>query len=134
MIQCQKCGAQNNEESVHCCSCGEKLDKGIICSKCGCVRIPEDAIYCPICGKSLELEFFNVARKKNTITAYQNFLRKFNSGDYCDKAKDRVNEIKESNRTKREEAKKAELVWDFLCWIFWMLIFAIGIGIYAWIV
>ena len=105
MIQCQKCGAQNNEESVHCCSCGEKLDKGIICSKCGCVRIPEDAIYCPICGKSLEEEFFNIAYSKDSITAYQNFLKKFGSGEYCKRAKYAIS-LKEEELKFAQEKKK----------------------------
>ena len=100
MLQCQKCGAKNNEDSVHCCSCGVKLDRGIVCSKCGCIRIPQNATYCPTCRKSLDEEFYNIAHKQDTITAYQNFLRKFNFGEYSDKAKDRVDKIRESNQKK----------------------------------
>ena len=54
MISCQKCGAQNNEESVFCYSCGEKLNKGIVCLNCGLVQLPKEAQFCPRCGEKLE--------------------------------------------------------------------------------
>ena len=54
-MQCQKCGAQNNEDAVFCCSCGTKLEKGTICPKCGCKGLPIDAGFCPNCGNSMSI-------------------------------------------------------------------------------
>lgn len=107
MLQCQKCGAQNSEESVHCCSCGEKLDKEIICSKCGCVRIPNDALFCPTCGKNLEEEFFNIANNVNTIEAYVEFQNKFKTGVYAHKVRIIINQLQQKiKEIKFEDNKK----------------------------
>ena len=135
MIQCQKCGAQNNEESVHCCSCGVKLDRGIVCSKCGCIRIPQNATYCPTCGKSLEDEFFHLVDNSNSMTAYQDFLKKFPLSVYADKIKEKVDkiqkaELKEMRKQKREEEEKKKKRSNMLCFIFAVIFATIFIFVF----
>lgn len=112
-MQCQKCGAQNNEDAVFCCSCGKRLDKGITCLKCGCIHIPQTAIYCPICGNILDKEHFHLIYSSNNMTVYQNFLKKFPSGLYHAKIKKKVNEMQEAEleerlKEEREEKEKKE--------------------------
>ena len=54
MVICQKCGSENEESSIFCFNCGEKLKTTAnLCPKCGVVNSSQ-AKFCIGCGMKLK--------------------------------------------------------------------------------
>jgi Double zinc ribbon len=49
IMDCNKCGATNDELSKFCCNCGSELQKETLCTKCG-VTLKSELKFCVECG------------------------------------------------------------------------------------
>lgn len=53
MIQCKKCGAENEDGALFCASCGARTDGKKACPACG-KFIKEENLYCNYCGARVD--------------------------------------------------------------------------------
>lgn len=63
-MQCKKCGAENQEGSVFCGVCGERLDGKRVCPSCG-QPVGEENKFCNHCGARMDGK--NVCKTCGTV-------------------------------------------------------------------
>jgi NMD protein affecting ribosome stability and mRNA decay len=53
-MNCPNCNFKNSTNSRFCCQCGSPIAEKKICSHCNYSDIPNEAVFCPDCGKPIK--------------------------------------------------------------------------------